>query len=197
MSSLTLVTAPGPEPLTTDQAKLHLRVDWDHENTLIDTLVTAARQWVETFTRRALMTQTWDYRLCSFPCDGAPIELPLPPVSAITSVSYVDTAGATQVWSASLYDTDLPAGPLAQKARILPKYGEIYPYTRAGLNPVTVRLVAGYGGTVKDVPDVFILAIKMLVEHWYTHRSPVTVGNSVAMPIPMSVESLLWSYKVF
>lgn len=194
--SLTLVTAPAPEPLTTDQAKLHLRVDSDEENTLIDTLILSARVWVEQFTHRALMTQTWDYKLDAFPC-GA-FELPLAPVASVTSITYVDTTGTSQTWSSSEYQTSLPSGPEAQRARIQPAYGYTYPLTRDQMDAVTVRFVAGYGATVQTIPDTFITAIKMLVEHWYTLRGPVMVGaGNVITPVPLSVESMLWPFKAF
>jgi len=194
--ALTLVTAPAPEPLTTDQAKLHLRVDSDDENTLIDTLIVTARQWVETFTHRALMTQTWDLKLDAFPC--GPIVLPMAPAISITSITYVDTGGSSQTWSSAEYQTDIPTGPMAQRARIQPAYGYSYPLTRDQMNAVTVRFVAGYGATVQTIPDIFIAAMKLLVEHWYAVRTPVLIGSgNVVSNVPHSIESMLWAYKAF
>lgn len=193
---LTLVTAPTPEPVTTDDAKLHLRVDSNDENSLIDTLIVTARQWVETFTHRALMTQTWDEKFDCFP-DGV-IELSMAPVASVTSITYVDTAGTSQTWSSSDYQTDLPSGPKAQRARIQPAYGLSYPLTRAQMNAVTVRYIAGYGATVQLIPETFITAIKMLVEHWYSLRGPVMVGaGNIVSVVPTSIETMLWDYKAF
>ena len=45
--SLTTLTEPVNEPVTLVEAKAYLRVDTTDEDTLIATLITAARQWVE------------------------------------------------------------------------------------------------------------------------------------------------------
>ena len=64
---LVIATAPAAEPISTADAKLHLRVDITDDNDLIDALVKVAREHVEIITRRALITQTWDYYLDDFP----------------------------------------------------------------------------------------------------------------------------------
>ena len=44
---LTQKTAPAVEPITIDEAKLHLRVDHGHENALITEMIATARQLAE------------------------------------------------------------------------------------------------------------------------------------------------------
>lgn len=195
--ALSLVTGPAIEPVSLADAKTHLRVEVDDENALIQTLISAARQWVETFTHRALITQTWDLKLDGFLCgsDDA-IELPLAPASSVTSIAYVDSNGDTQTWASANYTTDLPSGPKAQRGRIVPAYSMFYPSTRDVVNAVTVRFVAGYGSTAASVPQPIVAAIKLMVAHWYAQREPVNIGNLVT-PIPMATESLLWPYKAF
>src|SRR3954453_3955872 len=109
------VTAPSTEPISTADAQLQCRVDASDEDALIDALVKAAREHVETFTHRALITQTWDLKLDAFPCTGE-IWLPKPPVASVTSITYLDTTGVSQTWASSNYRTDLPSGPWARKA---------------------------------------------------------------------------------
>jgi uncharacterized phiE125 gp8 family phage protein len=196
---LTLVTPPAVEPLSLDAAKLHLRQgDIVDEDSLIDTLIRAARQYVETFTRRALITQTWDWQMDAFPCDDACLDLPLANTTAVTSITYVDTAGATQTWSSSLYQTDLPSGPKAQRGRIAPAYAQFYPLTRSQLNAVTVRFVAGYGAAGSFVPESILAGIKLLVGHWFVNREAVVVGIGVGtVAVPSSIDALLWPYRAF
>lgn len=194
--ALALVTAPTIEPVTLAEAKAHLRITVDDENGLIQTLIGAARQYVETATHRALLQQTWDDKRDAFPCGD--IVLPLAPVTSVTSVSYVDQNGDTQVWSSALYDTDLPVGPQAAKARITPGYGEIYPITRAEINAVTIRFVAGYGTTAATVPASLRAAIKGLIGHWYYNRETTVVGVGIgALVVPYFVDALVWPYRVF
>jgi uncharacterized phiE125 gp8 family phage protein len=190
---LSLVYAPALEPVTLAEAKNHLRVDDDSENELIDALRVAAREYVETFTGRKLITQTWDLKLDAFPCERC-IELPFAPVSAVSSISYVDANGDTQTWASSNYTSDTPSGPFAMPGRIVPAYTVSWPTTRNVINAVTVRFVAGYGATVHTTPYLLRAAIKLLVGHWYANREPVVVG-SIANDIPLSVQSMLWSFK--
>ncbi len=70
MAGLVLFTAPATEPVTTAEAKTHLRVDTSDDDTLIGTLITVARRRVENDSRHQLVTATWDYTLDRFPeCD--------------------------------------------------------------------------------------------------------------------------------
>jgi uncharacterized phiE125 gp8 family phage protein len=197
--SLTLVTAPALEPVSLAEAKVHLRVTVADEDALIDGLIRAAREYVETFTHRALITQTWDLKLDRFPSDA--IRLPHAPLVSVTSVSYLDTAGATQTWSASLYTVDAPSGPKARSGQIVPAYGESFPSTRGVVNAVTVRFLAGYGATaaaaVTAVPASLKAAIKILVATWFgPGRQSVQIGTIVTV-IPQTVEALCWPYKSF
>lgn len=192
--ALFLVTAPAQEPLSLDEVKDHLRVDVADEDGLIASLLTAARQHVEAFTKRALVTQTWDLKLCGFTDpdyyqDGA-LWLPFPPVSSVTSISYVDTNGATQTWAAANYTTDLTTGPHARRARIALAYGISFPSVRAVLNNVTVRFVCGYGDP-DAVPDGIRAAMKLLVGQWYAAREPSPVT------VPTTVDALLWPFRAF
>ena len=130
-----------------------------------------------------------------FPC-GA-IVLPFPPVSSITSVSYVDTAGATQTWTAGAtgYTTQLPAGPHCGPALIYPSYGISYPSTRSQRASVTVRFVCGYGAEARHVPSSLMSAMKLLIGHWYVHREAVDTGiNTVTSVLPLGVDSLVMPF---
>lgn len=196
--SLYLVTAPTIEPITLPEAKAQCRVDTSDEDALIAGLISAARQYAETYTHRALVTQTWDLKYDWFPC--GPIELPLPPAVSVTSITYLDTAGASQTWSSANYLTEFPVGPKASHARLTPAYGVSYPSTYSVMNAVTVRFVCGYGSTaalaLAAIPASIKAGIKLLVSHWYEQRTPVNVGNLVS-PIPTTVDALLWPYKAF
>lgn len=193
--ALSLVTAPSAEPINTAVAKLHCRVDHSTDDALIDTLCAAAREYCETFTGRKCITQTWDLKFDRFPISDAPIWLPFPPVSSVTSVSYVDTNGDTQTWSGSLYTSVLPAGPQAGPAYIVPAWSQDYPTTRDVPNAVTVRFVCGFGESDTSVPGSMLAAMKLLIGHWYANRESVVVGT-IASEVPQAVASLLWPFRV-
>lgn len=194
--SLALVTAPAAEPLTRTEAKTHLRVDtsFTADDTLIDALITTARQHVENHTRRALVTQTWDLFLDGFPSSNE-ICVPLPALQSVTSLKYTDSAGAVTTWSTANYIVDTAHAP----GRIVPAYGVYWPvFTPSPSNPVAVRFVAGYGAAAA-VPEAIKAALKLLIGHWYENREAVTgISNSTALaPVPLAVEALLAPYRVW
>lgn len=193
------VTAPTLEPVTLDEAKTHLRVDIDDDNGLIDTLITAAREQVESYTRRALMPQTWDLKLDDFPCDGDAVWLPMPPVTSVTSITYTDMNGvAGNVWSATKYTTDLPTGPKAQRARIAPAFAQIYPVTYPDLNVIAIRFVCGYAKEAA-VPARIRQAMLLLIGTWYQNREQVLISQFAGqfLELPVGVTSLLYSYRAW
>ena len=98
---LDLITAPAAEPISTAIAKAHLRVDFSTDDTLIDSLVVAAREYVEQVTGRALITQTWELLDDRF--KGRAIHLPNAPLQSVTSVKYIDTGGTEQTFSSGSY----------------------------------------------------------------------------------------------
>ncbi len=51
-----LITPAAAEPVSLAEAKLHLRVDFDEDDALIQALISAARQAAETLTQRQLVT---------------------------------------------------------------------------------------------------------------------------------------------
>lgn len=191
--TLAVVTAPTAEPVTVDEAKKQLRIDDDTEDDFIDTLIEPARVQCETFTGRAFINTTFDYKLDRFPSGyerftgsyEPAIMLPRPPLSSVTSITYTATDGTSTTLSSSLYAVDTAALP----GRITPAYGESWPATRDIPNAVTVRFVAGYGSAATSVPANIKHAIKMLVAFMFEHRD-----DSVAMP--PTIRDLLWSSKV-
>ena len=191
--TLKLITAPATEPVTSSEAKSHLRVDTTADDTLIGTLITAARQHVENHLRRALITQTWELVMDAFPA-GDVIRLPRPPLVSVTSIKYTDVAGSESTFSSAAYvvDTD------STKGRVVLKSGESWPSdTLAAANGVRVRYVAGYGSAAA-VPNPIRQAILLLIGTLYENRESVLVAQGVTVAqLPFGVEALLMPYRIF
>ena len=186
--SLQLSTAPTIEPVTLAEAKEHLVVEHSQDDAKISNLITAARQWVEQVTWRALISQTWKLRLKRFPC-GA-LLLPKPPLQSVSSIAYLDADGNSQTWNSSKWITDIYSEP----GFIQPAWGESYPATRGIANSVTVTFVAGYGATTDTVPEPIRTAIMQHVAHSYENRTPQITGQTVD-DFRLHLESLLLPYK--
>jgi uncharacterized phiE125 gp8 family phage protein len=192
--ALTLVTGPVSEPLSTDEFKDFARITDSIEDHLIDSFGLAAREKVEDDTRRALITQTWDWILDEFPdSSDAALTVPLPPLQSITSITYVDTNGTSQTWSADEYQVD----SASRQGRIMPAYGESWPDTRDEMNAATVRYIAGYGDNAVDVPERLLQAMKVLVATWYEHREELVLGvKPHEIPEVMAYKRLIWPLRI-
>lgn len=111
MFGLTVVTEPTAEPLSLDEAKAHLRVEHEYDDSTIAALITAARKYCETVTKRALVTQTLRLTRDTFPgaCEGWILRLPRPPLQSVSSIKYATDEGrvrtsivsSSYAWTAS------------------------------------------------------------------------------------------------
>lgn len=189
--SLKLITAPEEEPLTLVEAKAHLRVVSSADDLLIGALIAAAREAAEEKTRRALMLQTWELALPAFPgcADLYAIRLPKAPLSAITSVKYVDADGTLTTMAAEDYQLDNHAVP----AQLVPAYGTVWPDTREQPNAVLVRYVAGYAES-SDVPAQIKAWMLLRIGMLYENRESVVGIVLNEMPF---VDRMLDPYKVW
>ena len=186
--NLTETAAPALEPLTTAEAKLHLRVDHSEEDDLIDRMVAAARQSVELFTNRSLINTTFTLKLDGFPQE---IRTPRSPLSSVTSITYLDTDDASQTLAGTVYGADTDTEP----GRIYLKTDQVWPDTSDLHNSGTVTFVAGYGSATSSIPAGLRSAVALLAAHYYDFREPVIAGAAVNK-VPLSVERLLWQYRV-
>lgn len=189
-----LVTAPSVEPLTLTEAKLYLRVDQSTEDNLISGMVVAARQWVETYTRRALVTQTWDFRYEAFMDTRQPLILPKAPLQSVTSITYLDEDGVSQTLASSNYSVRTLSGATAGRGYIELNDDVSLPslYTDA-LAPVTVRAVCGYGAAA-SVPDGVKMAIYLMLGDLYEQRQETMM--SVSSKTKTTIERLLGPYRL-
>lgn len=162
--ALRLITAPAESPVTLAEAKAHLAVTHSLDDTLIQLYIDAATSHLdgaEGTLGRCLVTQTWEWVADSFP--ASPIRLPLPPLQSVTSVSYVDADGNTQVVDSSGYVVDSANQP----GWVVPVSG--WPATGTTPNAAIVRFVAGYGDAA-DVPAAIKAAILLYVGDAYANR---------------------------
>jgi uncharacterized phiE125 gp8 family phage protein len=187
--TLILTSPPAAEPLSLTEAKAHLRVDGTDEDTLISSLVTAARVHVETSTRRALLTQGWTLALDDWPARGL-VEIPLAPLQAMSGIEIYDEDGVPETLDADAYEVDAASLP----PRILRRRGHVWPRPGLLAGGIHIDLTVGYGDTAADVPEPLRQAVRLLAAHWFEHREPVILGD-VATRVPDAVEALLAPFR--
>ncbi len=102
------------------------------EDDLLSAIITASREHVEDITRRALLTQTWDYYLDEFPCSDF-IRLPFGNLQSVTSVKYKDSDGTETTLTEN---TDYIVETNGEGCgRIVLPYGETWPSFTASWHP--------------------------------------------------------------
>jgi len=193
---LTLAQTVGPtiEPVTTDEAKDHLRIDIPDDDSLIDVLITAARADVEVWTRRQILTATWKLYLDAWPSGTTPIRLPKPPTASVASIKYQDGDDVQQTLAGTVYQTDL----ISEPARIALVDGQVWPSLKAGaINAIVIEYVAGWA-TVAAVPSQIKHAIKLIVGDLYEHREStidIVPGLVSRVDNNLTIQRLLWMQR--
>lgn len=185
---LTLVTGPADEPILLTEAKRHLLVadDDDSQDDYILDLIRVAREYGEGYQERAYITQTWDLSLEDFP--SGPLDIPMPPLQSIVSVTYYGPDDVGVVVPTTVYRVDKTTQPFG---RLVLKYGQQWPsVTLRTAEAVVVRFTAGYGADAKDVPEITRQALRIMIGHWFENREPIVTGTIVSR-IPWSAEALL------
>lgn len=177
---------PTSEPIAVLEAKAFLKVDGTEEDTMISSMITTVREWVELRTGRSLITQTRVLNLDYFPC-GDTIELPNGKTQSITTVKYYNTDDSQTTLSSSDYWTDLSS----KSARI--KIKNYWPATMRRLNAVEITYVCGYG-VADDIPRPLRSAMLLLLGHLYEHREDNTAVR--LDEIPFGVDALVQPYII-
>jgi len=161
--------------------------DLTEDEKILD-MITAAREYCENYTGRALATQTIEAFADGFGALSY-IELPKAPLQSVTSVKYKDSAGAETTLTVNtdyIVDTDSDIG------RIVLPYGTSWPtFSPYPLNPVRIRYIAGYYAS-NPAPRSIKQAVLLLIGHWYVNRE--AVGN-VGGQIEFAVKALLRPYQ--
>lgn len=197
--------APTLEPVTLAEVKASARVDITDDDDLINDLITTARVYIENLTGVSMMPQTWVMYLDRFPRDNAyetwpwhayprTILIPWYPVQSVSSITYLDSNGATQTIDPSTYTSDL----VSRLARVSPGPAQSWPVNSPLIipqqNSVQVTFVAGYPDQT-TVPQTLKLAVKLLVGLWYQNREAALTSTRVASAVvPFGVKELLAQY---
>lgn len=189
--SLVLTTAPTIEPVGIEELKDHLHITNDLEDTYLEGLAISARRIIESFLRRALMTQTWDLWLDAHQVPATDyLEIPLPPLASVTHLKSYSTDGTESTFSSSKYDVDTGSSP----GRICLKTGYTWPSSLRSRKSIDVQFVAGWT-TDSLVPEPIRHGIKLFVARLYQQRqwdAGVTIFHC-----PAEVYQMISSWRIY
>lgn len=188
--ALTLISPPAVEPLSVAEAKDHLRVDHDDEDTYISSLILTSRLHIEAALSLTLIDQTWRWTFDAWPKQGATITLPLRPVSSINRIEIFNEQDVGEEVPGEDYDLDGDQVP----PRIIRNTAQ-WPRPKISNGGIAVVFESGFGAAPEAVPQPIRHALALLVAHWYEHREPIEIGSK-ATAVPDTVSTLLQPYKV-
>ena len=211
------ISNPEIEPVTLAEAKRHIRqfVNVTTEDDDIELLIQVAREWVEEYTGRVLIDQTWRLTVepqvfiptatdavdappgassgaCAWTRDNR-ILLRRSPVLSIEALATLDAQGNETAVDPSGYvlwnaGTKWPSiGPGTAAAWPSSAFRVTF---RAGFADRTGSPITG----AEVVPPAFKHAIKLILAHYDGNRAPVNIGNIVST-LPYGIEWVLQPQK--
>ncbi|MFA5401444.1 MAG: hypothetical protein WC359_13425 [Dehalococcoidia bacterium] len=162
------------------------------EDSLIKTLIVAARHWIEEHTKRAIVRQTVVLYVHDDEQQVLEISLPFYPVvltsSDVTSVKRVDYEGTETTLARN---TDYYIEGLNALRVTLSKTWSTGAIGGAGSQGIKITYEAGYA-TIADIPKPMVLAIlKLMAESYINRESSVDWGINT---VPFDVIKLLAPY---
>jgi uncharacterized phiE125 gp8 family phage protein len=185
-----LITPPALEPLTLDEAKIWIGVDWpagDPREPMLQTVIAAARAHVEDETTLALLTQTRDIFIDDA-ASGAGIVLLPPicrPVQSIDRITWTDDTG-----------TEQPIDPTWYTVQPGTAFVTLTAAFASPSAPLTIRAIVGWP-TPADLTAAeprLIHLVGRLVAH------NMTIGRDLAIPgalieVPMGYDAEIQPYR--
>jgi uncharacterized phiE125 gp8 family phage protein len=159
--------------ITTDEAKLHCRIDATSDDAQVPKWVEAATTQVEQDSGVCLMSQIWDLTFDRFPSGRAPLVLPKSPLLSIGSVKYYDSGNTLQTMTSSDYVADVMSLP----SRIGLAPTASWPSDVRLFQPVLIRATFGFSAAT-TVPENLVQAVRLLLATFAENRGVEEFGGS-------------------
>lgn len=180
------------EPLTVDEAKLHLNYAIeDHEkDEQVQAWIREARQQLEHDTGVILTTQTWRITIEQFPSFRSWLNLPIWPIQSVDAFTYVDRDGAEQDLMSSPSNFILSTSSRPAKLGLSSESAN-WPTSARKFQPGTLDVTAGFT-SLEAVPAPLIAAIKKKIGDLANFReSAIAFAGLQVQPVPSSYEDLI------
>lgn len=166
----TVTVAPTSEPVTLEEVKAQCLIDSIDDDALLRRLIKAARAHVERYCNARWAEQEVVCQCSSF-ADFS--RLPEGPLKTVTSIEYIDAAGATQTLDEAVYKPHKDG----LEPSIGLKPGQTWPATQPGSR---IMLTAIFGG---DVPEEVRHAMLVFVDSAYEARNNAPRENWTVLDV--------------
>lgn len=191
--SLRVVTPPAAPGLVVELELLKQHVEYEEatdRDALLTAYAVAGASLLEAATQRRFLTQELEWT----PACWAPVlRVPVAPVEAITSLTYVDVNGDAQTLTEGTHFVVSPSGPTVT---IRPISGTCWPLTDPdAAEPLAVRFEVGQ--PVDEIGDNVKAAVMLLAARRFRHRGDEEAALPALAPsnLPPDVEALIASER--
>ncbi len=206
-----ILVAPTWEPVSLAEAKSQCRVRASIDDAWFSNiLIPAAREFVETCTKRAIPQQQWEVSYDAFPGRQSDeyrpptwrygiIRMPRPPLISVESVSYISPEQFTPPFTyttlaVSQYMVDIRTEP----GRVGPAPSVVWPATNPLVfQAVKVAFTAGWA-SADLVPARLKMAILLTIAHLYEYREAGLPKAIMLIPVGLRAfisASSTWEYQ--
>lgn len=175
------------EVLPLDDVKRQLHVDGSDDDLLIEQMIETAVETIQGETGHLFGQRSVTERFESFDA----IRLRAWPIAALTGIDYFDTNGDPTILSTEqvrLADSKRPA-------RLVLLGGATWPATSVAPDAVGVTFQAGY--PPEDVPRRLRTAAMLMIGDLYGQRETWTQGTAMAVPMSLTVSTLIEPFRVY
>jgi uncharacterized phiE125 gp8 family phage protein len=186
MANYRQLTEPATEPLSYSDVKAYLRLNDDSEQEFVTSLITVARQIVESQIWRPLISQTWAMQFDYSEIGTNIYNINKAPLLSVTDVKYYDEDNTLQTLAASQYEVDIYGSPARFRLINVPKLKD-------RMNAMQLNFTCGYTNAAA-VPSPIKQAMYLIIGHLYENRQDVVTGTQVHQ-IPDSSKYLLEPYR--
>ncbi len=196
----TIVSTSTSNPVELDALKSYLRIPVGEtaEDDFLGALRTVATKRVEDITGRKILFQKWKVYFDQWPCGDRydSFQIPYPPLRAIpsTGLKYTNSTSGSTTLSSTAWASDTVSEP----GRLVLDYNSDWPTeTLHNRNPIEITFKCGCAssGGSSTLPEIYKLAIKLLVSHYYENRELAIVGQTIN-EVPEGVKALLMPYRI-
>ncbi len=197
-------TAPASEPVViadlTDAGQDYMRIDFAADDTLITNMIVTAREWVEKFLGRSLITQT---RIAYITNYNSRVRLPYAPIDVTSTNIIVKRKFQDESTTLTLDSDYYVMGVTSQPSDLFINITDIgnvatgkYPIDRFASNHhLEIEYVCGYGSSASDVPQPIKEAIMRIVATNYETRNDHQQGTGGVVNVPQDAKNMLYPYR--
>lgn len=169
------------QALTLEEVKVYADINNNHDDKALERIITAAIEFVESRTGKALLISTWEVYY-----DVPDVENVMPldtlNVNSISEVSYFDRDNTETVIDSSNYRL------FRDRIYFNDNYCAPYRYNLRDFQSVKATVIAGYGNDFTSLPFQIKAAISQLSAYW-VDTAGMTASDVDFKNIPYSVES--------